>query len=497
MDARSHAPAAGPRGPTKSVSVIARETLRRIATRRLPPTPENYELVWKEVEHDLPTSEEPVGAPPASQTWGELLAQAIRQALVPQLAHLPELQLDAQALANEASTLGSSTPSAADVLSYAARLRQFWTALDAHSTDVHEIHEGLLRILRLLTTNLAELLGEDTWMRGQMEVVTLLADGPLDGVTIAEVEKRLREISFQQGVLKHGIDQAKDAMRAMIATFVDRLSSMASGTAQYHERLEHHARRIERADSLAELSTLVVEVMEDTRGVQVEIGRSQEELQQAQRAVAEHEARTRRLEGELTALSSRLNEDYLTQLLNRRGLARAFQQESTRADRAEEPMCLAILDIDNFKHLNDRLGHAAGDQALVHLSRVLRESIRPSDSIARWGGEEFVILLPETTLEGALKTMVRVQRTLTRRYYLHNHERVLITFSAGVAQRRPGESQDEAIARADRALYKAKAAGRNCVAGDDEAGTPPISLGPASNDEVHAEAANGSVVKAG
>ena len=128
---------------------------------------------------------------------------------------------------------------------------------------------------------------------------------------------------------------------------------------------------------------------------------------------------------------------------------------------------------------------------------MLRESIRPSDSIARWGGEEFVILLPETNLDGAVRTMVRVQRALTRRYYLHNHERVLITFSAGVAQRRKGESQDEAIARADRALYKAKAAGRNCVAGDDEANTPAISLGPASNDESHVAPATGDAVNAG
>jgi len=481
VDAHSNA-SGGPQGASKPLSVIARETLRRIAARRLPPTPENYALVWREVDRDVPAHGEPPGSPPASQSWGELLGQAIRQGVVPQLAHLPDLQLDAQALATEACALGASSPSADDVLAYAARLRQFWVALDAHSTDATQIHEGLLRVLRLLTTNLADLLGEDTWVHGQMEMVTLLADGPLDSGTIAEVEKRLREISFQQGVLKHGIDQAKDAMRAMIATFVDRLASLATGTAQYRERLEHHAGRIERADSLAELSTLVVEVMEDTRGVQVEIGRSQDELQQAQRAVAEHEARTRRLERELTALSSRLNEDYLTQLLNRRGLARAFAHEASRADGGEEPMCVALLDIDNFKHLNDRLGHSAGDRALVHLSRVLRESIRPSDSIARWGGEEFVILLPETSLDGALKTMVRVQRALTRRYYLHQHERVLITFSAGVAQRRKGETQEETIARADRALYKAKAAGRNCVAGDEErdASAPP---GDASNDD--------------
>lgn len=465
-----------PRSAGRSLSAVARETLHRIAARRLPPTPETYARVWSEVERDLPPQDESVGTAPVSHTWGELLAQALRQGVAPQLAHLPDLQLDAQALAGEAATLGASGPSADDVLAYAGRLRQFWLALDAHGTDVKEIHDGLLRILRLLTTNIVDLLGKDTWMRGQMEVVTLLADGPLDNGTLSEVERRLREVAFQQGVLKHGLEQAKDAMRTMIATFVQRLTTLTNGTAQYHERLDRHAQRIERADSLAELSTLVVEVMEDTRGVQVEIGRSQEDLQRAQREVAEHEARTRRLEGELSDLSSRLNEDYLTQLMNRRGLTRAFQVEASRADSNGEPMCIALLDIDNFKHLNDRLGHNAGDQALVHLSRVLRESIRPSDSIARWGGEEFVILLPETNLEGALRTMVRVQRTLTRRYYMNNHERVLITFSAGVAQRLPGESQDLAVARADRALYKAKAAGRNCVAGDDGTDAAPTAL---------------------
>jgi diguanylate cyclase len=460
-------PAAAVRPPHKPVSSIARETLRRIAARRLPPTPENYQAVWREVCEQMPANDPVIATPPVSETWAQLLAQALRQGVIPQLVHLPDLQLDAQALASEAVTLGSAVPSAEEVLGYAERLRQFWQKLEAHATDSYEIHQGLLRILRLLTTNIADLLGEDTWMRGQMEVVSLLADGPLDGATLTEVERRLREVSFQQGVLRHSLEQAKDAMRTMIATFVDRLTSLASGTADYHERLDRYAQRIERADSLSELSTLVVEVMEDTRGVQGAVGSAQAELQQAQRTVVEHEARTRHLEAELTALSSRLNEDYLTQLLNRRGLARAYQAEASRSDRAGETMCIALLDVDNFKHLNDNLGHSAGDEALVHLSRVVRESIRPSDSIARWGGEEFVILLPETTLDGAVATMERVQRALTRRYFLHNHERVLITFSAGVAERHAGESQEDVIARADRALYKAKTSGRNRVFADD------------------------------
>jgi diguanylate cyclase len=126
-------------------------------------------------------------------------------------------------------------------------------------------------------------------------------------------------------------------------------------------------------------------------------------------------------------------------------------------------LSLAVLDVDNFKHINDQLGHQAGDLALVHLARIVRRSIRPTDVISRYGGEEFVILLPETPVDAAVNVMSRVQRELTKRIFLHNNERVLITFSAGVAQRAFGESQEELIARADQALYHAKQAGKNRV----------------------------------
>ena len=249
----------------------------------------------------------------------------------------------------------------------------------------------------------------------------------------------------------------------MVTTFVDRLSSMADGTGEYHDRLAGYATRIERAEDLSELSGLVMEVMQDTRSVQADLARSREELLESRRRVDDYQQQVQKLEGEMALLSDRLHEDQLTQLLNRRGLARAFEAELARADRHGRPLCLAVLDVDDFKRLNDRLGHQAGDLALVHLARIVRRSIRPTDIISRYGGEEFVILLPETLLDDAVMVMSRVQRELTKRIFLHNHERVLITFSAGVAQRAFGESQEELIARADKALYHAKEAGKNRV----------------------------------
>lgn len=133
--------------------------------------------------------------------------------------------------------------------------------------------------------------------------------------------------------------------------------------------------------------------------------------------------------------------------------------------RKDSPLCVALLDIDNFKKINDTLGHTTGDQALAHLAQVARESMRPQDTLARYGGEEFVILLPDTALERGIDAMMRLQRELTKKYFMTGSEKLLITFSAGVAQLGPDEDNASAIKRADQAMYTAKRAGKNRVLG--------------------------------
>jgi len=140
-----------------------------------------------------------------------------------------------------------------------------------------------------------------------------------------------------------------------------------------------------------------------------------------------------------------------------------LERETKRADRAQSPVSIALLDIDNFKRLNDTLGHQAGDSALVHLSNVIKEGLRPSDAIARYGGEEFIIVLPDTGLDEAVETVNRLQRELTKKFFLHKNDRLLVTFSAGVALRAHGEDAEEVIGRADKAMYQAKLAGKNRV----------------------------------
>ena len=193
------------------------------------------------------------------------------------------------------------------------------------------------------------------------------------------------------------------------------------------------------------------------------IQKSRDELRSTQEKVKKSEARIHELEQELETTSDLVRHDQLTGVLNRRGLEDMFNKEVARALRHDTVICVGLLDIDNFKKLNDSLGHDVGDQALIHLASVCRETLRPQDTVARYGGEEFIILLPETPLEDASVALTRLQRELTKKFFLNDNEKVLITFSAGVTQMQPEDTQTTVIKRADEAMYKAKQTGKNRV----------------------------------
>ena len=130
------------------------------------------------------------------------------------------------------------------------------------------------------------------------------------------------------------------------------------------------------------------------------------------------------------------------------------------ARRTGTPLCLAVLDIDYFKRINDQFGHAVGDEALKHLANVLKPAARETDTLARFGGEEFVLVLPETALAAAEFTLNRLLRTLERSPLNADGTPVPVCFSAGLAQYVAPESAEHLVTRADQAMYAAKRAGR-------------------------------------
>ncbi|MGC4089687.1 MAG: GGDEF domain-containing response regulator [Polyangiaceae bacterium] len=156
--------------------------------------------------------------------------------------------------------------------------------------------------------------------------------------------------------------------------------------------------------------------------------------------------------------------DTLTGLLNRRAFVDAAAREVLRSQRYRDSFSVILMDVDHFKHINDRRGHSGGDAVLGAVARLLAKSVRSCDVVARWGGEEFVVALPSTGLQGASEVAERLRANLESQEILDpSGDRVPVTASFGVAELSPQERLEQLIDRADRAMYAAKSNGRNQV----------------------------------
>ena len=163
--------------------------------------------------------------------------------------------------------------------------------------------------------------------------------------------------------------------------------------------------------------------------------------------------------------------DQLTGLFNRLQLDRALEEEHSRNMRYGTHFCLLLLDVDEFKAVNDTYGHQTGDEVLVGIATVLREGVREVDVVGRWGGEEFLVICRETQLPGALVLAEKLRQAVESRPF---EVAGTMTASFGVAEFRTGELLTETLSRADSALYHAKRCGRNRVE-NGEAEVPPPS----------------------
>lgn len=411
-----------------------------------------------------PASSSPAaaGTAPAHDDTAEMLAkltELLVQSLESILSTQPELAQEVQVLVLQVRAI--KTPQ--QVADLVKQLRQFWLRVELRGDDRGKIQEGLVRLLRLLLENVGEMVADEEWLHGQIVTLQEIIANPIDRNVIADAERSMRDVIIKQGLLKQSLTDAKATLKNLMATFIERLGELTESTGDYHQKIEGYSKQIGQSSNLAELGHLLDDIMQDTRIIQASALRSHDELLGTRKQVQEAETRIKQLEQELNQVSEMVREDQLTGTLNRRGLDTAFEIEATRADRSKTPLCIGLLDIDNFKRLNDTLGHHVGDQALIHLSNVIKEALRPTDSVARYGGEEFIIVLPGVDLEEAAATLERLQRELTKKFFLHENDRILVTFSAGVAQRAPEESQQDLIGRADKAMYQAKHTGKNRV----------------------------------
>lgn len=416
---------------------------------------------WNEQPGGDPLADLPVGdntPPAAADALGPLLARLLTGCIAP-LTNDDALVAEANVIA--AQVVAPTSPG--QVADLAARLDRLIARATWDGDEQREIRQALLNLIRLIVDNVRELVIDDSWLHGQLTLIAATFEQPLDLRLLDEVERRLRKVIDKQSQLKHELTDAQQKLKSMLAGFIDQLSAFSTSTEHYEVVLTESARRISAAHDIQELSDVVEEVLRETRSTHLSAHRSGEELANLRNEVESANQQILRLQRELDETSELVRHDALTGTLNRKGMDEALTREISRMRRLGSSLCLALLDVDNFKQINDAHGHVVGDNALRHLAQVVEETLRPQDSVARYGGEEFLILLPETDLAQAEIILVRLQRELTRRYFLAQQEHLLITFSAGIACLDSTEDPMAAIERADKAMYAAKRAGKNRV----------------------------------
>jgi diguanylate cyclase len=460
-----------------------KESLKRLFdgsrsdAQRLLPRLQSLISAWESDQPEEPDldggADAAAGAAPAADadadadatSWPPLVAAlegTVRAGLPADEPRAADLATRLGALAAEVAAAGVSAARVAAIEAVCAQARRLFT-------QRHRLVDELGELCRQLGGGLADVAEDESWVHGQCLALQACLDEGLSVRSVRAAGGLLAETRAQQQRVRGERLAARQALRQLIRDMLVEVGEIGAHAGRFELATAQHAEAIAAADTLESLAGVVKAMLENTRGVQAAVALTHQRLQADHDHASELEVKVRELESELRRLAEEVSTDALTQVANRRGLAQAFETEVARCERGggtAGALAVGLIDIDNFKRLNDNLGHAAGDVALQRLAAAVRDRLRPVDHLARFGGEEFVVLLPGTELAEAQQALTRLQRSLSEALFLHDGREVFVTFSAGVTAWRGGEVLQATLERADEALYEAKRAGKNrtCVA---------------------------------
>jgi diguanylate cyclase len=444
-------------GPTGSTPDLANDTL--------PPNAEPAKAA-PSPQHD---PNEPASPTATHHAWPALAHHAVGELGKTLGGALNGEQMGAQEAAQavdqawrQAASTGQTNPATPEAIASAGEsLTQACEQARRVIDHRHHLIDQLGELCASLTDSLVDLSEDDSWVQGQCAALRHQLDEGLHHRGVRHMQQLLTDTRVRQRALKVEREAARLALKQLIHEMLRELADLGQTTDQFQTNLGHYADTIGQADTLESLTDVVRNMVEESRAVQSLVAQTQGRLQSEHARATELTDRVRQLEDEIRRLSDEVSTDPLTQIANRRGMQRAFEAEQARVARTGACLAVGLLDVDNFKKLNDQMGHQTGDEALKFLARRVSECLRPVDVVARYGGEEFVVFLPDTVAQEAQQVLTRLQRTLSAEFFTHEDKKVFITFSAGVTAYRGGEVVETALERADVALYEAKRTGKN------------------------------------
>ncbi len=309
-----------------------------------------------------------------------------------------------------------------------------------------------------------------------------------DGVGVGEWADTLNDIVASVASSLKRMDEEKRELEAFIINVTEQLGEITEVIAEDHrdhqcdhkEALSLHEfvqqgmslmqQNFQTSNSLQQLKREITKNIEHIRGgVNDFVDRfnqrheaTEERNQKLTQQLSRMEQETHELQAMLNENRAKLLYDALTGVYSRMAYDERIQQEWSRWNRYQTPFSYAILDIDHFKQINDTYGHSAGDTALKIIAQLMQQYLRDSDCVFRIGGEEFVLLLTETSAQSANKLVAKLRDAIAESSIHFKGEPVRLTLSAGITETRDGDTIETIYERADAALYKAKHSGRNC-----------------------------------
>jgi len=265
---------------------------------------------------------------------------------------------------------------------------------------------------------------------------------PVSRVPFAKMHRANRSL---EELVEETVERLAQSGGSQFSAECSQLEAYQRKTSVFDKKLAADPDEPVMAQVVAELLSVVRDLRDENEAVRKEVAKARRELT--------------RLATRATAAEREARMDALTQLLNRR----AFDEVHAACHEASEnhPYCLLLLDADHFKSINDRFGHPAGDAVLALIGKIIRENCRTADQYARWGGEEFAVLMPDADEEVARGVAERLRRKIESTVLHFGECHIKFTVSCGIVQSREGQSRGQILEEVDVALYAAKSQGRN------------------------------------
>jgi len=261
-------------------------------------------------------------------------------------------------------------------------------------------------------------------------------------------KRQIMEIRFRE--------TKNDTVKQIVLDLTETIQQIASTTGDFDQKMEVSLEEIQAAATIPDILAL-------KDGIIKEIVKVRVNSQSLKSVVSAYKKTTQSLSSKLEETEAKALVDSLTNVLNRSAYNMKITQMMREFSNSKNFFCLLVLDIDHFKKFNDTYGHKAGDRVLRSVAASVQDSLRASDLVFRYGGEEFVVLLNGTREENAFKLADKIRQGVEKEYFVDKEQKLKVTISLGVACVREGETEIELFERADKAMYVAKRKGRNKV----------------------------------